>query len=281
MKFWKSTYNEFIKIAAKPRSYIGIGAITLIVAIILFAMRIDGLSFISFLTKPFEQSLTFDGIILNGKLIAFVILQMLIVHVPLLIALVTGDLVSGEAAMGTIRLLLTKPISRTRILFSKYLAGCAYTLVMLLWFMFMALVVGKVLFGTGDLMVLNGEGLIVFHQQDVFWRFACGFSLAYLSLVMIATLSLTLSCFSDNSIGPIVSTMEIIILFTIISTLDVPVLHKVQPYLFTNHMVEWRNFFEDPISTGEILKSSGILLIHIVGLLSVAVYKFNKKDILS
>ena len=28
--FWKSTYNEFIKIAAKPRSYIGVGAITLI-----------------------------------------------------------------------------------------------------------------------------------------------------------------------------------------------------------------------------------------------------------
>jgi ABC-2 type transport system permease protein len=281
MKFWKSTYNEFIKITAKPRSYIGIGAITLIVAIILFAMRIDGLSFISFLTKPFEQSLTFEGNILNGNLIAFVILQMLIVHVPLLIALVTGDLVSGEAAMGTIRLLLTKPISRTSILFSKYLAGCAYTLVMLLWLMFMALVVGKMLFGTGDLMVLNGEGLIVFHQQDVFWRFACGFSLAYLSLVMIATLSLTLSCFSDNSIGPIVSTMAIIILFTIISTLDVSVLHKVQPYLFTNHMVAWRNFFEDPIPTGKILKSSGILLIHIVGLLSVAVYKFNKKDILS
>jgi ABC-2 type transport system permease protein len=279
--FWKSTYNEFIKIAAKPRSYIGVAAITLIVGIILFAMYVDGMNFISFVTQPFEQSLAFEGNILNGNLIAFVILQMLIIHVPLLIALVTGDLISGEGAMGTIRLLLTKPISRSKILFSKYLAGCAYTLVILLWMGFMALVVGKWMFGTGDLLVLNSDGLIVFQEHDLGWRFALGFSVAYLSLIMIATLSLTLSCFSENSIGPIVSTMAIIILFKIIGTLDVPVLHSIQPYLFTTHMMAWRSFFEDPLPTEKILSSIGILLFHIVGLLGIAVYKFNKKDILS
>lgn len=281
MMFCNSTYNEFIKIAAKPRSYIGIGAISLIVGIILFAMKIDGPDFISFMTKPFEQTLAFEGNILNGNFIAYIILQMLIIHVPLLIALVTGDLVSGEAAMGTIRLLVTKPISRTSILFSKYLAGCAYTFVMLLWLIIIALVVGKVIFGTGDLMTMNSDGLVIFHEQYVLWRFACGFSMALLSLIMIATLSLTLSCFSDNSIGPIVSTMAIIILFTIIGNLDVPSLQKIQPYLFTTHMAAWRNFFEDPIPTAKIVNSCLILLIHIGVLLSVAAYKFNKKDILS
>ncbi len=279
--FWKSTYNEFIKIAAKPRSYIGIGAITLIIVIILFAMKSDGMSFISFVTQPFEQSLAFEGNILNGNLIAFIILQMLIIHVPLLIALVTGDLISGEGAMGTIRLLLTKPISRTSILFSKYLAGCAYTLVILLWMAFMALVVGKWLFGTGDLMVLNSDGLIVLQEHDLAWRFICGFVVAYLSMVMIATLSLTLSCFSENSIGPIVTTMAIIILFTIIGTLDVPSLQKIQPYLFTSHMVAWRNFFEDPLPMDKIIESTCILVLHIIGLLAIAVYKFKRKDILS
>jgi ABC-2 type transport system permease protein len=281
MMFWKSTYNEVIKIAAKPRSYIGIGALTLIAGVILFAMRVDGKEFISFMIGPFQQSLSFEGDVLNGNLIAYLILQMLIIHVPLLIALVTGDLISGEAAMGTVRLLLTRPPSRTSILFSKYLAGCAYTFVMLLWLMFMALILGKMLFGTGDLMVLNSQGLMVFHENDIAWRFACGFGLAFLSMVMIATLSLTLSCFSDNSIGPIVTTMAIIILFTIVSNLQVPVLHKIQPYLFTNHMVAWRNFFEDPIPTDKILHSVSVLMIHIVGLLGIALYKFNKKDILS
>ena len=279
--FWKSTYNEFLKIAAKPRSYIGVGAITLIVGIILFAMKVDGHNFISFVTQPFEQSLSFEGKILNGNLIAFIILQMLIIHVPLLIALVTGDLVSGEGAMGTIRLLLTKPISRTSILFSKYLAGCAYTLIILLWLVFLALVVGKIIFGTGDLMVLNSEGLVILQEKDLAWRFLSGFSMAFLSLVMIATLSLTLSCFSENSIGPIVSTMAIIILFTIIGTLDVTVLQKIQPFLFTTHMVTWRNFFEDPLPVDKIISSAIILFVHIIGLLAIAVYKFNRKDILA
>jgi ABC-2 type transport system permease protein len=281
MMFWKNTYNELIKIAAKPRSYIGIGAITLIAGIILFAMKLDGLGFISYVTRPFEQSLSFEGNILNGNLLAFIILQMLIIHVPLLIALVTGDLVSGEAAMGTIRLLATKPISRTNILFSKYIAGCAYTFVMMVWLMFMALIIGKIMFGSGDLMVLNNSGLVIFNEQDVFWRFASGFSLALLSMIMIATLSLTLSCFSDNSIGPIVSTMAIIILLTIISNLQVPSLQKIHPYLFTNHMLAWNHFFEDPIPTSKIFQSAIILLAHIIGLLSIAIYRFNKKDILT
>lgn len=279
--FWKSTYNEFLKIAAKPRSYIGVGAITLIIGIILWALQIDGRNFISFATRPFEQSLSFEGNILNGNLVAFIILQMLIIHVPLLIALVTGDLISGESAMGTIRLLLTKPISRTSILFSKYLAGCIYTFLLLLWMGFIALVIGKLLFGTGDLVVLNSDGLVILQNADLGWRFLAGFTVAFLSLVTVATLSLTLSCFSENSIGPIVSTMAVIILFSIMGALNVEILQKIQPYLFTTHMLAWRSFFEDPLPVDKIISSVTILLVHIVVLLGIAVYKFNRKDILS
>lgn len=279
--FWKSTYNELIKIAAKPRSYIGIGAITLIISIILIAMKTDGMSIISYATRSFEQTMSFEGNILNGNLIAFLILQMLIIHVPLLIALVTGDLISGEAAMGTIRLLLTKPISRSGILFSKYLAGCTYTFITLLWMGFTALIVGKFLFGSGDLLVLNNNGILIIPENDLSWRFAAGFSVAFLSLIMIATLSLTFSCFSENSIGPIVSTMAVIILFTIIGALDMPALKNIQSFLFTTHMMAWRNLFDDPLPKKEILNSIVILLIHIIGLLAIAVYKFNRKDILS
>jgi len=279
--FWKSTYNEFIKIAAKPRSYIGLGAVTLLVGIILFAMKLDGLTYISFITASFEQSLSFEGNILNGNAMAFIILQMLIIHIPLLVALVTGDLVSGEAAMGTIRLLLTKPISRTQILLSKYVAGCAYTFIIILWMCFLALGVSKLIFGNGDLMVLNSEGLVILQQGDILWRFIAGFSLAFLSLVTIATLSLTFSCFSENSIGPIVSTMSVIILFTIIGTLDVAVFDPIRPFLFTTHTAAWRSFFERPLPINSIINSIVVLLVHIAVLLFIALYKFNRKDILS
>jgi ABC-2 type transport system permease protein len=279
--FWNSTYNEFLKIAAKPRSYIGLAAITALVGVILFAMKVDGKSYISFITGSYEQTLSFEGNILNGNLMAFIILQMLIIHIPLLVALVTGDLVSGEAAMGSLRMLATKPISRSKLLLTKFLAGGSYTLVILLWLGFMAIGIGRIMFGTGDLMVLNSDGLVILQKTDLAWRFMAGFGVAYLALVTVATLSITLSCFSDNSIGPIVTTMAIIILFTIIGTLDVPVFDNIRPFLFTTHMVAWRSFFEDPLPVKEIIQSVVILLVHIAALMGIALYKFNKKDILS
>ena len=277
----KNTYNEFIKIIAKPRSYIGLGVLTALILVILFAMKADGSSYISFVTASFEQTLSFNGNILNGNLIAFIILQMLIVHIPLLVALVTGDLISGEAAMGTIRMLATKPISRTKIVLSKFIAGAVYTLILTIWLAFLALVVVKWMFGTGDMIVLNSSGLVILQEADIFWRYGCSFIVAYLALLTVSSLSICLSAFAENSIGPIVSTMGIIILFTIIGSLDVTVFDSMKKFLFTTHMPSWRSFFEDPISLKDIWESISILLVHNIVLVSIAVIKFNTKDITS
>jgi ABC-2 type transport system permease protein len=276
-----STYNEFIKITAKPRSYLGLAAITILVGVILFALKVDGLSMISFVTTSFEQTLSFQGNLLNGNLVAFIILQMLIIHIPLLVALVTGDLVSGEAASGAIRILLTKPISRTQVLLSKFIAGGVYTLCMIIWLGLMSVLIGRVLFGQGDLMVLNSDGLVILKENDISWRYLGGFAVAYLALLTVSTLSICLSCFTENSIGPIVTTMAIIILFTIIGTLDVRFFDQIRPYLFTTHMAAWRSYFEVPLPTAQIIKSILILLGHQVVLISIAIFKFNTKDITS
>jgi ABC-2 type transport system permease protein len=279
MIFFKSIYNEVIKIALKPRSYLGIAAITVLVGVILFALKSDGMSIISFVTSSFEQTLSFEGNVLNGNLVAFIILQMLIIQIPLLVALVTGDLVSGEAAMGTIRMLLTQPISRTQLLLSKFIAGGIYTLVVIIWLGFMSVIMGKLMFGTGDLMVLNSDGLVILQEADVNWRYLGGFLVAFLALFTVSSLSICLSCFTDNSIGPIVTTMSIILLFTIIGTLDVHVFDSVRPFLLTSHMASWRSFFEDPLPILDIKNSILILLIHNVLLISISIYVFNKKDI--
>ena len=277
----KNTYNEFIKIIAKPRSYIGLGVLTALILVILFAMKADGSSYISFVTASFEQTLSFNGNILNGNLIAFIILQMLIVHIPLLVALVTGDLISGEAAMGTIRMLATKPISRTNIVLSKFIAGAVYTLILTIWLAFLALVVVKWMFGSGDMIVLNSSGLVILQEGDIFWRYGCSFIVAYLALLTVSSLSICLSAFAENSIGPIVSTMGIIILFTIIGSLDVTVFDSIKKFLFTTHMASWRSFFEDPINLKDIWQSIIILVVHNILLFGIALVKFNKKDITS
>jgi ABC-2 type transport system permease protein len=244
-------------------------------------MKADGESMVSFVTASFEQTLSFNGKLVNGNLIAFIILQMLVVHIPLLVALVTGDLISGEAAMGTIRMLASKPISRTQIVLSKFIAGAIYTLVITLWLGFLSLFVSHLVFGAGDLMVLNSDGLVILPEADILWRFGMAFCVAYLSLLTVATLSICLSAFAENSIGPIVATMAIIIIFTIIGSLDVSVFDTIKPYLFTTHMASWRSFFEQPVPFGEIMNSIVILLTHIVLLVGITLFKFNKKDITS
>ncbi len=274
-----STYNEVIKIVAKPRSYLGLAAITALVGVILFALKMDGLSFISFVTASFEQTLSFQGDLLNGNLVAFIVLQMLIVHIPLLVALVTGDLVSGELASGTIRILISRPLSRTTLLLSKYLAGAAYTLVVTLWLGFLALIVSRYLFGDGDLMILNSDGLVILQADDVFWRYVSAFGVAFLALLTVSSLSICLSCFSSNSIGPIVATMAVIILFTIIGTLDVSIFDHVRPFLFTTHMAVWRSFFDSPLDVPQIQQSMVILGVHNVIFILISIYKFNRKDI--
>ena len=277
----KSVHNEFIKITAKPRSYLGLGAITILVGVILVALKADGMSFIAFVTSSFEQTLSFGGNMLNGNLVAFIVLQMLIIHIPLLVALVTGDLVSGEGAMGTIRILMTKPISRTELLLSKFIAGMVYTFCIIVWLGFMSVIMGKYLFGSGDLIVLNSDGLVILQQPDINWRYLGAFSVAFLALITVSSLSICLSCFTDNSIGPIVTTMAIIILFTIIGTLDVHLFDVIKPYLFTTHMAAWRSFFEDPLPKKDIIQSVFILGIHNVLFIAISLIKFNRKDIIS
>jgi len=75
--------------------------------------------------------------------------------------------------------------------------------------------------------------------------------------------------------------MAIIILFTIIGTLDVSIFDTIKPYLFTTHMASWRSFFENPVDMGTIMESVLILVVHNILLVALAIWKFNRKDITS
>lgn len=275
----KLIFTELKKIAVKPRSYIGFAAITVIVLLIEFALWLDGRSYLEFILQSLEQSFEVQGNILNGNLVSFIILQTLIVQMPLLVALISGDLISGESAMGTIRLLLTKPYTRSQILWAKFFASGIYVFLLILWLGILALGGGLLIFGTGDLIVLKSDELVILQAQDTLWRFFAAFGIAFLSLSVVAAFSLMLSCFTDNSIGPIITSMAVIILFTIIGTLEVPLFDRIKPFLFTTHMIVWRNVFDNPLDWELIRSSSAVLLLHITVFLAVAFYHFTRKDI--
>lgn len=262
----------------KPRTYIGFVAIAVIVIFIQLALYVDGKTYWDFLTQTLSQNFEINGMEFNGNMVAFIILQTLIVQMPLLVALVGGDMVSGEVQAGTIRTLLTKPVSRSKILWSKFLASEFYTLAMIIWLGILAWPLSRLLFGSGDVVVLKSDALIVVRNAEAGWRFFIAFFIAFLSLSVINAFAFMLSVFSENSITPIVSSMSVVIFFTIIGTFDIPFFESIKPFLFTTHTIVWRNLFENPPDWETIKNSSIFLLVHIVVFLGVANYYFTKKD---
>jgi ABC-2 type transport system permease protein len=278
---WTLLQIELFKIFKRPRTYISFAAIAAIVVLIQMAFYFDGDTYIGFMLQGINSSFDVDGHILNGYLICYLILQTLLIHVPLLIALVGGDMIAGEANMGTLRLLISKPISRTSLVLSKFLATTAYTLMLLIWMAFLSLLLSILLFGTGDLMIFKSDEIFILPGNDVMWRYYAAFGFAAIAMTTVAALSFLLSLFAENSIGPIVSTMSIVIVFTILTTMDLPLFNSFKPFLFTSHMLGWKGFFDNPVSYGSVFRSAIILLGHIVVFISAAILIFNKKDVLS
>lgn len=286
---------EIFKIFKRPRTYIAFAVIALIIVLIQIALKFGGEEYVGLMLSGMGDS--FEDIpsenILNGYLVCFVILNLLLIHVPILVALVAGDAIAGEANMGTLRLLASKPISRFKLLFVKFVASVFYTLLLLLWVAFLALFISVFLFGVNWLGVPRELEFNVMEASDVLWRYALAFCFAAIGLICVAALAFMLSVFADNSIGPIVTTVCVIIVFTILTQLQIPFYDEtIKPYLFTSHMLGWKGFFYVKAVDGvtvkgsienlaAILKSAGILVIYTIGFLGIAFWYFNKKNILS
>lgn len=272
---------ELYKIFKKWRTYIGFLVIAVIVPVINFAMLAKGERSLNFMTRNLQQSFVFVGNLLNGYLVSYFILISLAVHIPFLIALVAGDLLAGEATAGTYRILITRPVSRMNIISSKFIAGFIYTAFLVLWLAIMSLGIGMIIFGVGELIVVKSSGIIIFARNDVFWRFLGAYGFAILSMTVVTALAFLFSSLVENAIGPIISTMAIIIVFLIISTLQINFFRKIEPYLFTTYMSSWRLFFDDPVDYASLYKSIAILAGHIALFFGATVVIFKRKDILT
>ena len=290
---WTLIQVELYKIFRRPRTYIAFIAVAGLIGIIQFGLKLDGDAYVGFMMRDITSSLTVEGKILNGYQVCYIVLQILLIHVPLLIALVAADMISGEANMGTLRIMLTKPMSRTHFLLAKFLAAVAYTLLLLIWLAILALFLNMLLFGVDDLFLLKSQYVVLLKKDDIFWRYAWAFGFAALSMTTVASLGFLFSQFAENSIGPIVATMSVIIFFTILSTLNIPIFNKVKPFLFTTHMIGWKEFFDIKVNDAnesikgsiqnpqKIITSAIVLFLHIIGFVTASVLVFKKKDVLS
>lgn len=278
---WQLLRIELYKIFRKPRTYISFVTVAAITALVQIALVANGQEFSDFILQGVNAQFDLQGKILNGYFVTYLILGLLLVHVPLLVALVAGDALAGESAAGTLRLVLTRPISRGKLVLGKYLATVVYSVALLIWVAVVGLAVSLLLFGEGDLIIAKSYEVVVLLKSDVMWRYLCAFGFAALAMMAVAALSVFLSVLSENAIGPIVGTMGVIIVLTIISNLDLPVFSVIKPGLLTTHMLGWKGFFSDPVPYAAISQSAGVLAAYIVALVGATIFIFNRKDIKS
>ena len=118
------------------------------------------------------------------------------------------------------------------------------------------------------------------------------FCFAAIGLICVSSLAFMLSVFSDNSIGPIVTTVCVIIVFTILTQMQIPFYDEtIKPYLFTTHMLGWKGFFyvkavdgvtkKDLLKIFRQIKSAAILIGYTAAFLGIAFWYFKRKNILS
>lgn len=274
------TQIEIYKVFRKWRTYIGFIAIGVLVPFIEIVLAYIGEGFVKGATRGLRENFVLVGSLLNGWLVAYMIMFSLWIHIPFLITLVAGDLLAGEGAAGTYRVLLTRPISRTQVIVSKYLAGLFYSFALILFLALLSIGLGVALLGTGELLVVQ-EKIIIFAADDVAWRFLGAYLTAFAGITVVASISFFLSSLVQNSIGPIIGTMAIYIIFLILSELPYEFFQTISPYMFTHYLSSWWSFFGDPVDWEMIRKSIIVLLLHSVGFFTVTLFIFRKKDILS
>jgi ABC-2 type transport system permease protein len=138
---------------------------------------------------------------------------------PLLIILLVGDIVSGEAATGTIKLLLARSVPRWKILLSKYLAVLIMEIVILFITLVLSVVISGIFFGYGGWMNpvatgfrnLNGVLDISGEVNVPQWQFTIMvYALAYFVSITVGTISFMISVIvksTSASIGIMMSTL--------------------------------------------------------------------------
>lgn len=269
---------EIWKIFYQKKSWISFVVFALIIALIHISLFLEGQTLMDLILQNFKNQLFIEGNIINGYFISYITLNTLWIHVPVLLVIVTADVISGELNSGTIRIILSSPINRSRLLIAKTTAVFFYVLVFMLFMGLVTLIPSLLLFGNGDLLVIM-DGLQVVLQKEALSRFILSFGFGTLSMFCFASVSILCSTLFRNTLTAILVSLGLLVISTLLQSFGLGIFDALHPYLFTYHMTQWQLFFVREIPTTEILKSAVFLLSASVVVLSVAMAKFTKTQI--
>ena len=272
-------YNELIKALYKRRTYISFILITLLIPVIVYAIDYGAISLQNKIYGQMQDSFIFIGSIVNGYLATYLIIAILITHMPFLSTIIPSEIISGEYSKGTFRIYLTRPISRSSVFISKMLVVFLYTTTMMCYFFFYSLFVSYLILGGGELIVFH-KGILLLSDEDIIWRFWLSFAFSNFVMLSVSSLCLMFSSFSKNSVTPIISTISIVFIGTAISFIPIDIFELIDPYLFTGYIDIFLLAFYDPVPYDIFMNCFIVCALWSALFISIAYYNFTYRDIL-
>lgn len=267
---------EVFKLIRKPRTYIGPAALAGLTGIILVSM-VYGSDF-RHIQDRLESEFFLTGSIENAAFMTCMMLELVsFVLLPLFACMVFGDLLASEAADGTLRMMLCRPITRFKVVVSKYIVGAAYTLALTVGMGVFSYLVGLIFLGRGSLVSVNG-GIWILPERMAMMRLLLAYGLAAVGMVAIGSMAFAISTLLSNSNGAIVGAMGLVICSTIIG--QIQYFDNIKPYLLTTYLHVGQFIVGKP-DMALYHKSLYVMAAYAVVSLAVGLVIFSRKDVLS
>ncbi len=278
---WRLYVNEITKAFTRWRTYIGVAAIAVVVPLVIWGFSLGGSALQREMLQELGDEFVITGNLANGMWAGYLLMNALFIHVPFLITLVAGDVVAGEGTAGTFRIYLIRPVSRSRILTAKLLAAITYSTGLVAFMGLLSLSVGNAWLGVGDVFILDDEGLLILPWDLALGRFGLAYLFAAYTMLTVTALTFLFSVMVTNAIGPIVGTMAVLIVSTVLSFIDIDALAWLHDHLFTSHFDLWQLAFHDPIPWDLVRSSLLNLGVYSLVFVALAFIIFRRKDILT
>ncbi len=276
---------ELRKLVLRPRVWASVLLLCLLPAIVgVFLATAD------FAPPPGQGGAFLSAVVNDGSLFPAAALALVLpLFLPIAVAVVAGDSIAGEAAGGTLRYLLVRPVGRTRLLGAKLVALAVYVTAAIVIVVLTSLVLGVFLFGTGGqpgvagpggqaagVTSLSGASL---SSSGLGLRLLGAVSYIVVSMLGFAAIAVFLSTATDSGLGAALGGLAVLITSSVLETLDAAA--PVKPYLPTHYWLSWIDFFRDPVLWRNI--DHGLLLQagYIAVFFGAAWANFATKDITS
>ena len=271
--------NELWKLFGKKRTYIGFGAFVLAQSAMLLMFKYTRWQ------GQFERLLAGNGYLASEYISALTVALVMLVPqilllMPLYVTLVGGDLVAKEAEDGTLRMILSRPISRVRLLLVKWVAGTVFSAVLVLALGAIALGFARLLFPWQGMFVFGeqpyptfslfpaGEGLRLYACSHLFMA---GNAVAMLSVASM------FSCFNMKPAAATVLALSYLFMNMVLE--HIPFFESYQNWFITHHFASWLLIYQTPTPWAQIAQSEIILLATSATAFVIGALAFQVRDI--